>query len=121
MLDLELLTILQITPIQFYRLMMAPRGLEIGQTLLFACWVDDIIHHDGLSTGSVVREKGKAQASSNLIYLLKCINFKVAVIIPDLAAPKMLPISGQGLVEGRIGDKTEGCAKIYIIIKGINA
>ena len=37
MLDLELLTILQITPIQFYRLIIAGRGLEIDQTLLFAC------------------------------------------------------------------------------------
>ena len=80
----------------------------------------DIFHHDGLSIGWVVTMKGKAGATSNLIFSLKCINFKVAVIIPDLAAPEMLPISGQGLVgEGLvIGPKV---VQKNIIIKGINA
>ena len=57
--------------------------------------MDDIIHHDGLTIGWFVTKNGKA--ISNLMCLLKCINFKVVVIILDLA-PKMLPISGQGLV-----------------------
>ena len=94
MLDPELWTVLQIITIQFYRLIIARRSLEIDQTLLCACWVDDIIYRDGLLAS--YKRKGEAQAGPNLIYLLKCINFKVVLIILDLA-PKMLPISGQGL------------------------